>query len=283
MNTLDNKWIIYDGNCGLCLNSKKWLTRFGIIPEKKCRNYYELDEGSKAKIDINHFSYEMALVDDQSNKTMYGLEGIIYVLGTKFRWILFIKPEGLLFKVLDFIYHTISYNRYFFFPRKMAFKCDCEPPLVWKYFLSWVFFGLGIATGLSTLFGVILASHLHQTIRESVFSTLLIVGSGWFIQILLAAIILPYGQLVDYLRHLFLIMVVGVLILIPSIMLSSLPTLPFAIITWINILTSSSVMLRMHYKRVKFMKLNQCWTLSWFLLLQMAASGWAYYFDFILR
>ena len=38
MEALAHKWIIYDGNCGLCLNSKKWLTRLGIIPEEKCLN-----------------------------------------------------------------------------------------------------------------------------------------------------------------------------------------------------------------------------------------------------
>ncbi|MCE7994582.1 MAG: DUF393 domain-containing protein [Roseivirga sp.] len=281
MDTLAHKWIIYDGNCGLCLNSKKWLTRLGIIPESKCLNYHLLDENLSAKIDLEHFKYEMALVDDQSDKTLYGLEGILQIFGARVGFVKGIKPGSALFALLNFVYHTISYNRYFIFPRKSRFACDCDPPFVMKYFQRWIVMGILLAIGVSALFGVAVAGLFHKPVLEMAGEMILIVGAGWGLQLLLSGLLMTREQKRDYWRHLVLIMVVGVLVLLPGMLLFWLPTGMFSAVAISSVVVSSVVMALMHFRRVKHMGLSQGWTVSWFLSLQAFAIWLSIHFNLL--
>jgi predicted DCC family thiol-disulfide oxidoreductase YuxK len=279
MEALAHKWIIYDGNCGLCLNSKKMLTRLGIIPEEKCLNYHLLEDKITAKIDAEHFRYEMALVDDRTDQTLYGLEGILHIFAARLGMKNGIRPGSTIFGVLNFLYHTISYNRYFLFPRKSRFACDCDPPFVQKYFMRWVVLGSIIATLISGLFGAAVAPLFDRPVLQMAGEMLLIVGTGWGLQILLSSLIMTKAQRQDYYRHLVLIMVVGVLILIPTLILFWLPLPGLAGVAIANVLASSVVMSLLHYRRVRHMNLSQGWTLSWFLFLQIAAICFTLYFN----
>lgn len=281
METLANKWIIYDGNCGLCLNSKKWLTRLGVIPESKCLNYHLLDEGLSAKIDLEHFRYEMALVDGQSDNTLYGLEGILEVFGAKVGMVKGIRPGSPLFAILNYVYHTISYNRYFLFPRKSRFACECDPPFVKKYFLRWLVMGIMIAMGVSALFGAVVAPLFEKTSLEMAGEMLLIVGAGWGLQLISSGLLMTRDQKRDYWRHLVLIMVVGVLILLPGMLVFRLPTELFSAVAMGSVVASSAIMTLMHIKRVRYMGLSQGWTISWFLSLQAFAIWFSIHFNLL--
>ncbi len=279
METLANKWIIYDGNCGLCLNSKKWLTRLGIIPESKCLNYHLLDENLSAKIDLEHFRYEMALVDDQSDKTLYGLEGILQVFGAKVGMARGIRPGSPLFAILNYVYHTISYNRYFLFPRKSRFACECDPPFVMKYFLRWLVMGIMIAMGVSALFGAVVAPLFEKTSLDMAGEMLLIVGAGWGLQLVSSGLLMKRDQKRDYWRHLVLIMVVGVLILLPGMLFFWLPAASLSAVAIASVVVSSTTMALMHFRRVRYMGLSQGWTISWFLSLQAFAIWFSIHFN----
>ncbi|GAB5523689.1 MAG: hypothetical protein Roseis2KO_15610 [Roseivirga sp.] len=281
METLANKWIIYDGNCGLCLNSKKWLTRLGIIPEGKCLNYHLLDESLSAKIDQEHFRYEMALVDDQSDKTLYGLEGILEVFGAKVGLVKGIKPGSVLFTLLNFVYHTISYNRYFLFPRKSRFACECDPPFVMKYFQRWMVLGIMIAMVVSALFGAFVAPLFEKTSIDMAGEMLLIVGAGWGLQLLFSGLLMTLDQKRDYWRHLVLIMVTGVLILLPGMLFFWLPPASLSAVAITSVTASSTVMALMHFRRVRYMGLSQGWTISWFLSLQAFAIWFSIQFNLL--
>lgn len=281
MESLAHKWIIYDGNCGLCLNSKKMLTRLRVIPESKCLNYHLLEPRLSNKIDLEHFRYEMALIDDQSDKTVYGLEAVLQVFAAKAGFIKAVKPGSVLFGLLNFVYHTISYNRYFLFPRKSRFACECDPPFVMKYFLRWVVMGILIAMAVSAAFGATVASVFEKPIADMAGEMLLIVGAGWGLQMLLSALFMSREQMHDYWRHLVLIMVVGVLVLIPGILLFWLPPAMLSVFALISVLASSTVMAIMHFRRVRYMRLSQAWTLSWFLGLQVFAVYFAVQFNLL--
>lgn len=281
METLAHKWIIYDGNCGLCLNSKKWLTRLGIIPESRCLNYHLLDESLSAKIDLEHFKYEMALVDDQSDNTLYGLEGILQIFGARMGLVKGVKPGSALFALLNFVYHTISYNRYFLFPRKSRFACDCDPPFVSKYFLRWMVMGIMMAMVVSALFGAVVADLFQKPALEMAGEMLLIVGAGWGMQLLFSGLLMARDQKRDYWRHLVLIMVVGVLILLPGMLLFWLPDAVFSAVAIASVVASSTIMVLMHIKRVRYMGLSQGWTASWFLSLQALEILFSIHFNLL--
>lgn len=282
MEVLANKWIIYDGNCGLCLNSKRLLTKIGLFPDSRCLNYHELDESISAKVDPEHFRYEMALVDEHSNETKYGLEGILSICSERISWLKLIRRNTLIFMMLEFFYHTISYNRYVLFPRKQVFKCDCDPPFTAKYYQRWMGVGIIIAMIISFFFGVVLASLFGVSPIAFGLKMLVVVGAGWILQLIIATAMMTNDQFRDYSRHIALIMVVGVSVLLPSIALSAIfsPS-NFEWFIVLSVLTSSAIMLTMHVRRIKFMGMSQVWTLSWFLCLQVSAITFASQFQIL--
>lgn len=282
MEVLADKWIIYDGNCGLCLNSKRLLTKIGLFPDSRCLNYHELDESINAKVDPEHFRYEMALVDENSNETKYGLEGILSILSERLSLLKWIKSGSLFFMILEFFYHTISYNRYVLFPRKQVFKCDCDPPFVRKYYQRWMGIGIVFSVIISFFFGVVLASLFDVSSIAFGLKMLVVVGAGWILQLIIAAAMMTNDQFRDYSRHIALIIVIGVSVLIPVILLSIvLSPNHLQLLAALSALVSSVVMLLMHMKRIRFMGIPQAWTLSWFLCLQISAIGFASHFKIL--
>lgn len=281
MESLAHKLIIYDGNCGLCLNSKRLLTKLRIIPESKCMNYHLLEPRLSDKINLEHFKYEMALIDDQSDRTVYGLEAVLQIFAAKAGFLKAIKPGSALFGLLNFVYHTISYNRYFLFPRKSRFACDCDPPFVMKYFLRWVVMGILLAMAVSAAFGATVASVFEKPVADMAGEMLLVVGAGWGLQMLLSRLFMSREQMQDYWRHLVLVMVLGVLVLIPCVLLFWLPSAFLSVFALISVLVSSTLMAIMHFCRVRYMGLSQAWTLSWFLSLQACAVYFAIQFNLL--
>ena len=282
MDVLANKWIIYDGNCGLCLRSKNLLTRLGVFPESKCLNYHELEDEVRVKVDPERFSYEMALVDEYADETKYGLEGILAICSERISWLKLIRRGSLVFMLLEFFYHTISYNRYVLFPRKQVFKCDCEPPFVQKYYLQWMGLGIALAMVISFIFGLVIASQFAVLPVSFGFKVLVVVGGGWILQLFIAKAIMTNDQFIDYSRHIALIMVVGVLVLLPVIILSPILS-PFYFLLFIvfSVVLSSAVMLIIHVRRIRSMGIAQGWTVSWFACLQATAICFSVYFKFL--
>lgn len=282
MEVLANKWIIYDGNCGLCIKSKNLLTKVGLFPDSKCLNYHELDEHIRVKVDVERFRYEMALVDQLSNDTKYGLEGILNIFSERISWLKHIRRGTLIFMILEYFYHTISYNRYVLFPRKQVFKCDCDPPFVLKYYQRWMLIGIVIAMTFSLFFGVILAPLFGVSPIAFGLKMLVVVGAGWVLQMIIAAAMMTNDQFRDYSRHIALIMVVGVSLLLPVMALFTIfsPN-HFELFVGLSVLVSSIVMLVMHIKRIRFVGVSQAWTLSWFLSLQVTAIIFAFQFQIL--
>ncbi len=276
------RWIIFDGNCGLCLKSKKLLTQLGVFPDSRCLNYHELDATLKSKVDSKRFSFEMALVDESNDNTLYGLEGILSIFSEKVSWLKLIKSGSFAFVFLQFFYHTISYNRYFLFPRKKVFICDCDPPFVPRFYKQWIGLGTFFSVLISFLLGYVLAGLIGLPAIDLGFKMLVIVGLGWIIQALLAKVVMRKREFQDYSRHLALIGLVGVLILLPVLVFSPIFPVPLSrYFLAFCVLLSSAIMSYMHFKRISFMNLSQLWTLSWFVWLQLCAWSLSFYFELL--
>src|SRR5882724_1577015 len=133
MSALSDKIIVYDGNCYLCRTGAMLTFKFSSLTENNLSSYDDLDPVLKAKVEQEVFQNEMAVLDRGENRTLYGLEGILFVLGTKFRIFSSIKAGSFLFKFLNFFYKIIAYNRYILFPINSTIKCTCQPPLNIRY------------------------------------------------------------------------------------------------------------------------------------------------------
>jgi hypothetical protein len=277
MKSLDNKLIIYDSNCKVCSSLRDVVLKFTAIPENKIKAFKELPPDLSAHVDAEQFRNVMALIDTAGGNTIYGAQGIAYIFSCEYRLIDFLLRFKPIFRLFNFIYKIQAYNRYIIATPKSKFKCDCFPDRVLKYRISYILMTVLISMVLTAIFGVSLRNlFTDSSAREAAKQMLLITGSGWVLQILLATILLKDTAL-DYIGHLGSIMVAGLLILVPWMVLYALgirtPYLPA-----VSVMMSSAYMLYLHINRVKYLEISQGWTLSWFLLLQLTAFFWIDFF-----
>lgn len=277
MKSLENKLIIYDSNCKVCTSFRDAILKVTSIPESAVVAYKDLPEHINQHVDADRFKNEMALVDPVNGKTIYGAEGVAYIFSTQSNLINFLFQFKPVMQLFNFFYKVQANNRYILATPKSKFKCDCLPDRVVKYRVSYILMTVTLSILLTMLFGISLASLFSDlTTANAAIQMLLMAGTGWVLQIMLAIAILKEKAL-DYIGHLGSIMVVGLLILIPSMIVSSLGIQTI----WIPALSvafSSGYMLYLHICRTKYMELSQRWTVSWFLLLQTTALFWIYIF-----
>lgn len=277
MKSLENKLIIYDSNCKVCTSFRDAILKVTSIPESAVVAYKDLPEHINQHVDADRFKNEMALVDPVNGKTIYGAEGVAYIFSTQSNLINFLFQFKPVMQLFNFFYKVQANNRYIIATPKSKFKCDCLPDRVVKYRVSYILMTVTLSILLTMLFGISLASLFSDlTTANAAIQMLLMAGTGWVLQIMLAIAILKEKAL-DYIGHLGSIMVVGLLILIPSMIVSSLGIQTI----WIPALSvafSSGYMLYLHICRTKYMELSQRWTVSWFLLLQTTALFWIYIF-----
>lgn len=278
MKSLVNKLIIYDSNCKVCSSLKDVVLKLTSIPEEKIKAFKDLSDDLSQLVDPDRFKNVMALIDTTGGKTIYGAEGVAYIFSSQNRIAHFLFRFDVIFKLFNFLYKTQAYNRYIIATPKSNFKCDCFPDRVLKYRLSYILITVLIAVLLTVLFGISLKRFfLNMSSAEAATQMLLVAGTGWVLQILSAMVILR-DKALDYVGHLGSIMVVGLLILVPSILICALTGISTPWIPAISVMLSSGYMLYLHINRVRYLELSQGWTISWFLFLQSTALLWIYIF-----
>lgn len=277
MKSLTNKLIVYDSNCKVCSSLKDVVLRFSSVPEEKIKPYADLSDDLRNHIDPAWFKNVMALVDIAGGQTIYGAEGVAYIFSSQYRILDLLFRFKPIFKLVNFFYKTLAYNRYIIATPKSNFNCDCLPDKVLKYRISYIIMTLFTSILLTALFGLSLKSFFAgMSHGKAASQMLLIAGTGWVLQILLA-IVMQREKALDYIGHLGSIMVVGLLILVPSMMFS-LTDLRTRWLPAISVLFSSGYMLYLHINRVRYLEISQSWTISWFLLLQSTALFWVFMF-----
>lgn len=276
---MENKLIIYDSNCTVCVGLRDMMLILGLVEQKECMAFVALDAQLKQKVSPERFRNEMALIDTRGGETLYGADGVSFVFTDKVRLLrpLFrFKPFFWLFR---FLYKTLAFNRYVVAPPKQpAIACNCYPETATTFRISFITITVLTAVCLTALFGVSVHEALGVAPLAAAWQLLLIAGTGWVIKIMLAAFILERQQALDYVGHLGTIMVAGLLVLVPSIVFYFLSDILFYPLPILSVICSSGLMAYLHYHRVIYLGLSQRWTLQWFLLLQVTAILWLLYF-----
>ena len=278
MKSLDSKLIIYDSNCKVCSSLRDVVVKFTAIPEERIKAFKDLTPDLSAHVDPEQFKNVMALIDTSGGKTIYGAQGVAYIFSSEYKPIDFLLSFKAIFKLFNFIYKIQAYNRYIIATPKSTFKCDCFPDRVVKYRICYVVMTLLLSIFLTTIFGLSLRFFFTGISgSEAAIQMLLIAGSGWVLQILLATTILR-DKALDYIGHLGSIMVVGLLILVPWMLFYAGTGVLIPYFPGLSVMISSAYMLYLHMNRVKYLEISQGWTLSWFLFLQSTALFWIYLF-----
>ena len=264
--SLENKLMIYDGNCYLCRSGAYLSKQFGRLTEANMSTYDDLKEDLRLEIDFSRFRNEMALIDVKTRTVKYGLEGVLYVMATRFRVFGHIKVNSLLFNILNFFYKAIAYNRYILFPNDGIKLCSCSPPLQKQSRISFIILMvipsiliLFLANDVSIKFAGAENQHLlNSSITCWTFLLLL--------QAMCCFVFLKNDERYDYLGNLSVIMICGSVFFIPFVILTSLLE-DFYIVPYIFIfLYSIYTMARMQAKRKMLPQIGRTWTLMLFML-----------------
>ncbi|MBL7697879.1 MAG: DUF393 domain-containing protein [Chitinophagaceae bacterium] len=278
MKSLDHKLIVYDSNCKVCSSWRDFVLRFTSIPGSKITAYKELPSHWMDNVDDNKFKNGMALIDTNGERTIYGAEGVAYIFASQYPVINFLLKFPPLSRLFDFFYKVQAYNRYIIATPKSKFKCDCLPDRVVKYRVSYIVLAILIAATLTGLFGTSLRNFfMDVSSSHAAVQMLLIAGTGWVVQITLAFAFLK-DKALDYIGHLGSIMLAGLLILVPWMLFYAITGVLNYYIPVLSVIASSSYMLYLHVHRARYLEMSQAWTLTWFLLLQVSAAFWIYFF-----
>lgn len=278
MKTLDKKLIIYDSNCKVCAAFRDLVLKFTSIPEEKVKAYAELPPGQALLVDREKFKNVMALIDTSGGNTLYGADGVAYIFSSQYKIANLLLGYRPLFKLFSLLYKIQAYNRYIMATPRSTFHCNCFPDKVTKYRLGYIGICFVLAIVLTALFGITLRYFFTGiSAPEAGGQMLLIAGTGWIVQMVLALIIIK-DKALDYIGHLGSVMVVGLLLLTPWMLFYFLTGIQVVLLPALSVLASSAYMLYLHVQRTKYLEMSPAWTLSWFLLLQSTALFWIYIF-----
>lgn len=278
MKSLDKKLIIYDSNCKVCSSLREVVLRLTPIPGEQVIAYRSLSPALSCRVDPGRFRNGMALVDTAGGKTIYGEEGVAYIFSSQYKLVDFLLNFKAVFVLFSFMYKTLAYNRYIIAAPKSRFLCDCFPDRVVQYRIWYIVISVIVSIMLTAMFGISLRAFFSNlTAPQAVLQMLLIAGTGWVGQLLLAAIFLR-DKVLDYTGHLGSIMVAGLLILVPWMLFYAVTGVLNPYLPAVSVFISSACMLYLHFHRVRHLGLSQVWTMSWFLLLQSGAVDWIVFF-----
>jgi hypothetical protein len=257
---------------------KNILITIAPFVNKQVVAFKDLSMDYTSKVDPERFRNEMALIDKGEVKTKYGAEGIGFIFSAKSGLFRALFSRAWFKSLFAFLYKILASNRYIIALPKSNFQCDCHPVNVFQYKLAYIIITITISLILTALFGFSLKGFFSgMSSMKAAVEMLLIAGSGWVLQIGLALMIMRKNA-VDYIGHLGSTMVVGLLILVPSILIEILFHLNIYWIAALSVTISSGTMLYLHIHRVRALQLSAFWNFSWFAFLQTTAFFWIYQF-----
>jgi hypothetical protein len=143
METLVNKKIIYDDTCPMC----QWYTgkfiESGVMTEGDRLSFSQLSQEYKIHLDLNRARHEIPLLDIQTGKVLYGLDGLMLIIGKVFPMFNKLLNTNACKLIIRPLYKFVSYNRRIVVPasgHKVGF--DAAPDFHWGWRLFFMCFML---------------------------------------------------------------------------------------------------------------------------------------------
>lgn len=278
MKTAATKVILYDDRCPLCTAYTKVFVRCGLLRPENRKGFSEI--GSEAfvqQIDFNRAANEIPLADRDGGPTLYGIDALLCLLEQRIPRLTAIARLAPVHYLLRKLYALISYNRRIIVGDlasagkrgRAAISCDCTPAFSFKYRMLFILIAAVFATWITFLFGEALAGAGEKA--------LLVCGSGWVVMLLFA--LLTGGQLrMDYLGHLAVLQVIGVLPLLPAIWLQFAGPFTVTAAAMGGVAVSAAIMLREHYRRIGIFRNPNRRHLLWMGTMGATALAWLIHF-----
>lgn len=267
--------IIFDNNCAVCSIGVNTMMNTGLMGKDTgipLSDHTQFDVA--CNVDPQKACNEMAVVDMETRKVEYGIDGYVSLL--KERQPFFGKLLNTLLGrfIANPLYTFFASNRRIIAPLKIEDN-TCTPALNKKARFAFVF-TMGLYAALITfLKGEILATTAEFHFLNG-FKLLQVTGIGW----ILTGLFYREDNRWDYWGHLAVIATSA--IFLQTLALIGYYFLPS--IFWVlgSMFLSDLLMTYLHYKRTKGMGKSQKYTLRWWLILHLTAIGSVaqyYYFE----
>lgn len=256
MKTLKKHTLIYDNECPMCTIYSKGFTKCGMLDADGREAFTEISVRNKNLVDFNRAKNEIALVDHENNKVIYGLDSLLLIIGNSFpllERVARIQPLYWFFKKL---YSFVSYNRKQIIPsEKNKTEQSCVPDFNLKYRLAYIAFVALFSAYILSLYSGKLGVGLNPNyFRELAVCLGQILWQTLFLKRYLK------DKIWDYFGNMMTVSLIGTLLLIPALLTNFVPVfylIYFGFVVFIMFLE--------HLRRCRILKLNVLPTISWML------------------
>jgi len=215
-NTRSSRILVYDDKCPLCAAYTEGFVKSGLLPREGRVPFSTVPLSILNSIDFEKSKNEIPLYDTASNKTWYGIDALLEILGDRFPWIKWIGNFQPMKWFLRKFYKLISFNRKVI----VATKCgpgaiDCAPEFSFFYrILFMVFFLIFNTLMLFPIHSSVLSlsSFYDKSSSELQIAHLVLIGMN-----LLLASTLDKYRAVEYLGQVNMLALMTILLMVPLI------------------------------------------------------------------
>jgi hypothetical protein len=140
------KAIVYDNNCPMCqLYTQGFVQAQMLKPENRIA-FTCLPPAIAEKIDLERSRHEIPLVDLAGGKTLYGLDSLLFMIGSRLPFLAKIAHFAPFYYFFKVLYALVSYNRRVIIQTpKQTEGFDCAPDFHVGYRLSFIGLSIGMA------------------------------------------------------------------------------------------------------------------------------------------
>ena len=257
---LKNNKLLIDENCPMCSIYGKCFTKFGLIDQETVSPYQTIEEVYASQIDMERAKTEIALFDNNTANTTYGIDAMIKIVANGNATITNILHSKLIYAFLLRLYRFISYNRKVIYPTAVEKGVrKCIPEVSHKYRWTYILF-VAIFTGIvlnqyafhvNTAFGL-----EHNWMREYY------ICFGQIAWQLGAIYFIRKNKALEYLGNMSTVSMIGGILLLPVLWLNSI--FEFHVFGLIAAFMSVvGIMFFEHIRRCKLLGLSLWMTASW--------------------
>lgn len=239
--TTNNVELLIDEDCPMCNLYGKYLAKNKLV---NLNSYQNSVLEKDCKVNYEKAKNQIALVDKDNNKTLYGLEALYRAFGPKFPKLIKFLQMKIPAAFMPIVYAFISYNRKQIAPSTSKI---CNPNFILKYRIAYLVFGIIIS---AFIFKIFCKNLVFDFVHFFTFQNILFLLMVHFCFQFIILSKYDFEKRINYLGNLCTVFIIGNLLLVPIILLSTFLELS----NWniaIYITVSLTFILKLHFKRCK--------------------------------
>ncbi len=206
--------LIYDDACPLCRAYTKAFVQYDLLKPNQRSSFSNLQPEVLTCIDVNRARHEIPYVNTSTGITLYGMDALLAILEKKTPKLVHICKKPIIYKILQQLYHFISYNRRVITATRQAVGAfDCSPDFNYLYRI--LFLCIGILFNTAMLY-IVQSAFMQESIFRNVsmpqlqMAHLALVGCN-----LLCAAMLQRKNAIEYLGQINMLALMTILLLLP--------------------------------------------------------------------